>query len=484
MNAILRHALLVGGLAIATQAVAQVTFYEHPGFRGQSFTTDRQVGDLERFGFNNRASSAIVRGGAWEVCDAPAFGGRCVLLRPGDYPTLGAMGLNDSITSVRTEADRTARVDPPVAPGSAQVTLFGRENFQGRSIIADRPIGDLAGVDFADRASSAVVRGGPWEVCDDVRFGGRCVILRPGRYPSLAEMGLDNRISSLRLAAAAPAPAPAPTAGQITLYGRENFEGRSVTADRPIGDLERVDFNDRASSAVVQGGAWEVCDDVRFGGRCVTLRPGRYPSLAQMGLDNRISSLRLAGAAPAPAPAPTPGQITLYGRENFEGRSLVADRPIGDLERVDFNDRASSVVVQGGSWELCDDVRFGGRCVILRPGRYASLAAMGLDNQVSSLRLVGSAPAPAPAPGPGQITFYGRENFEGRSITVDRPIGDLERMGFADRASSLVVSGASWEVCDNVGFNGRCIVLRPGRYPSLATLGLNDRISSVRAARE
>ena len=57
-------------------------------------------------------------------------------------------------------------------------------------------------------------------------------------------------------------------------------------------------------------------------------------------------------------------------------------------------------------------------------------------------------------------------------------------MGFADRASSLVVSGASWEVCDNVGFNGRCIVLRPGRYPSLATLGLNDRISSVRAARE
>jgi hypothetical protein len=85
------------------------------------------------------------------------------------------MGLNDSVTSLRREADRTGRVDPTIPPGTAQVTLFGRENFQGRSIIADRPIGDLERVDFADRASSAVVRGGTWEVCDDVRFGGRCV---------------------------------------------------------------------------------------------------------------------------------------------------------------------------------------------------------------------------------------------------------------------------------------------------------------------
>jgi beta/gamma crystallin len=386
MNAILKHALLVGGLVVATQAAAQVTFYEHPGFRGESFTTDRQIGNLERFGFNNRASSAIVRGGAWEVCDAPAFGGRCVLLRPGEYPSLGAMGLNDSVSSVRTEADRTARVEPPVAPGPAQITLYGRENFQGRSVTADRPIGDLERVDFADRASSAVVQGSAWEVCDDARFGGRCVILRPGRYPSLAEMGLDNRISSLRLAGAAPAPAPGPAAGQITLYGRENFEGRSLTADRPIGDLERVDFADRASSAVVQGTAWEVCDDARFGGRCVILRPGRYPSLAEMGLDNRISSLRLAGTAPVPAPGPAPGQITFYGRENFEGRSITVDRPIGDLERLGFSDRASSLVVSGTPWEVCDNVGFNGRCTVLRPGRYPSLAMIGLNDRISSVR--------------------------------------------------------------------------------------------------
>jgi len=44
-----------------------------------------------------------------------------------------------------------------------------------------------------------------------------------------------------------------------------------------------------------------------------------------------------------------------------------------------------------------------------------------------------------------------------------------------------VVVGDRWEVCESSRFKGRCVVLRPGRYPSLAEMGLNDRISSVRA---
>jgi uncharacterized protein YcfJ len=85
---------------------------------------------------------------------------------------------------------------------------------------------------------------------------------------------------------------------QVTLYERENFEGRSYTAQQKVDNLQRYDFNDRASSAMVAGQPGqrgEVCEDARFGGRCAVLRPGGYPSLASMGLDKSVSSVRAVG---------------------------------------------------------------------------------------------------------------------------------------------------------------------------------------------
>jgi len=110
MNIALSSALAACGLAFATGAAAQVTFYENEGFSGRTFTTQKQVSDLGRMGFNDRASSAIVASERWEVCDDARFGGRCVILRPGRYPSLKAMGLNDRISSMRT-VDRQAHVD-------------------------------------------------------------------------------------------------------------------------------------------------------------------------------------------------------------------------------------------------------------------------------------------------------------------------------------------------------------------------------------
>ncbi len=110
MNILLRNALAASGLAFATCASAQITFYEHEGFAGRNFTTQKQVGDLSRYGFSDRASSVIVARDRWEVCDDTRFGGRCIVLRPGRYPSLAAMGLNDRVSSVRT-VDREARID-------------------------------------------------------------------------------------------------------------------------------------------------------------------------------------------------------------------------------------------------------------------------------------------------------------------------------------------------------------------------------------
>lgn len=207
MNATLKNALALCAVVIASQAFAQVTFYQSENFQGASFATQRQIANFERFGFNDRASSAVVVGNRWEVCDDVRFSGRCVILRPGQYPSLAGMGLNNQVASVRA-IGRNVRIDEnryapqPVAvpaPSGPQVVLFENEAFQGRSFTAGNQIEDLTRYGFNDQASSAVVLGDRWEVCDDTRFGGRCVVLRPGRYPSLSAMGLNNRLSSVRV---------------------------------------------------------------------------------------------------------------------------------------------------------------------------------------------------------------------------------------------------------------------------------------------
>jgi uncharacterized protein YcfJ len=126
MNAILKSALAVAGVLIATQVVAQVTLYEREGFEGRSFTTERQIGNLERYGFNDRASSAVVARDRWEVCDDAGFRGRCVVLRPGRYPSLAALGLNDRVSSVRIVGG-DARIDESrYAPAPAAVYGYRR----------------------------------------------------------------------------------------------------------------------------------------------------------------------------------------------------------------------------------------------------------------------------------------------------------------------------------------------------------------------
>lgn len=204
MNAILRNVLAIAGLAVATQAAAQVTFYERQGFEGRSFTTSKQIGNFERYGFNDRASSVDVAGNRWEVCEDVRFRGRCVVLRPGNYASLAAMGLNDRVSSARI-VSRNARIadnryaPPPVAQhADARITFYEGEGFSGRSFTTEEQIRNFERHGFNDRASSVMVVGGRWEVCEDARYSGRCVVLRPGRYASLAAMGLNNRVSSVR----------------------------------------------------------------------------------------------------------------------------------------------------------------------------------------------------------------------------------------------------------------------------------------------
>ena len=96
--------------------------------------------------------------------------------------------------------------------------------------------------------------------------------------------------------------------------------------------------------------------------------------------------------------------------------------------------------------------------------------------------LVFAAAAATALPAIGQVTLYEHDDFRGRSLRLDGSVTNLERRGFNDVASSVVVRGSHWEICEDARYEGRCIVLQPGRYPSLGRMDLNDRISSVRRA--
>src|SRR5205085_956471 len=106
MNRQLQIALAAGALIAATHAAAQVTFYEGETFHGRAFTTSKEVRDFARVGFNDRASSVVVSSGRWEVCEDARYSGRCVLLRPGNYDSLRAMGMENSVSSVRPANNR------------------------------------------------------------------------------------------------------------------------------------------------------------------------------------------------------------------------------------------------------------------------------------------------------------------------------------------------------------------------------------------
>ena len=121
----------LAALGFSTLAAAQITFYEGEDFRGRSFAASSWVNDFTRYGFNDRASSAIVSSGSWEVCENDRFEGRCVVLRPGNYDSLRAMGMNDRISSVRPAG---AAVPPPPPPAEPVYDYRRRPNERIREV--------------------------------------------------------------------------------------------------------------------------------------------------------------------------------------------------------------------------------------------------------------------------------------------------------------------------------------------------------------
>ncbi len=267
---------------------------------------------------------------------------------------------------------------------TADVTFFETENFGGRQFTINQPVANFAGSRFNDRAQSAIVEGGAWEICVDAEFRGDCRIFVPGRYPNLGELG--GRVSSARLSRE-PRDSMRGRAGDVTFFETENFGGRQFTINQPVANFAGSRFNDRAQSAIVEGGAWEICVDAEFRGDCRIFAPGRYQNLG--GIGGRVSSARPSLEPRGEARDRMRGgaSATLFSGTNLTGRAFpVGGEGASNLDGM-FNDRASSLRVDRGYWIFCSDANFRGACRTFGPGEYAVLPPE-LDNRISSGRRI------------------------------------------------------------------------------------------------
>ena len=95
-----------------------------------------------------------------------------------------------------------------------------------------------------------------------------------------------------RIAAAGVAALALPAVAEIVVFEHDGFDGRAVGARGPVANLDHHGFNDQVSSAIVHRGVYELCEHAHFGGHCVLLGPGRYPSFNRMGFNDQASSIR------------------------------------------------------------------------------------------------------------------------------------------------------------------------------------------------
>jgi hypothetical protein len=219
--------LLAAAAVLATIAhgacAGELTLFADSDFRGTRATVTRDARDLNEFGFNDRASSMVIRSGTWLLCEHRDFGGYCAEFGPGEYRQLP--NFNDAVSSAR-EITRGGRGDHrsderggnwgnngnngrrdeyrdnnrdnyrDERGGRDAVMLFSGPRFEGTQVALVGDVRSLEQAGFNDRAGSLVIRAGRWEFCEHADFHGQCVVYGPGEYPFLNQM--NNRISSMR----------------------------------------------------------------------------------------------------------------------------------------------------------------------------------------------------------------------------------------------------------------------------------------------
>ncbi len=199
------------------------------------------------------------------------------------------------------------------------------------------------------------------------------------------------------------------------------------------------------------------------------------PAPIRAFLAGALTGLFLAASA-APAAAYS-GSIILFDGPDGTGASLKAEGQVTNLGATGFNDKASSLYVAQGVWEVCADSNFKGKCQTYETGLH-NLG--GFSNQISSLRPLDASSDSGKGNGSkkkGGFVAFRDYNGEGEVLRVPNNVGDLNNVGFNDSISSIAIFEGRWQICENSFYGGKCLKFDAGTYN---LTNFNDRASSVR----
>jgi hypothetical protein len=257
----------------------------------------------------------------------------------------------------------------------------------------------------------------------------------------------------------------------ITVFRDRDFRGAAATYRTDMPNLDRTEFNDQISSIrVANGEQWEVCEHANYRGRCVVIS-GEENDLRRNSWDNMISSIRRVRGGGYPGPGPYPDEqpyIILHTDQNYRGgNSRYTDRTNNLFA---MNNRAESVTVGRGEWQLCDGIMFGGRCVTVSQS-VPNLSSIGMKDKIRSVRPLGYG---GQNPGGGYIVIFDQTNFRGTPANYDSVETNIFK-----RARSITIGSGTWQICDGRNFTGRCETISQS-VANLGSFNINDTIRSLR----
>lgn len=236
---------------------------------------------------------------------------------------------------------------------------------------------------------------------------------------------------------------PASGPARIVLYSDTNLRGTSVELSADEYNFSNIRFNDKARSVEVKGGVWLLCADANLRGRCEYV-DRTVRNLGEIGLSGSISSAQVT----AYDKGPRSYDIAFFADGNFRGPFLGFDQGEASLSQFRFNDTASSVIVNRGTWLVCADNDYRGQCEFL-DASVSDLGAIGLNDRISSFRKYDvrkEGPWRPPVTTPG---FPGRRSGERNPGRAD---GLLPGPGHPRGQRISNTSGAATRFCQDQGF--------------------------------